>query len=340
MNISNPTIIGYNKSDIVLSTKTLAVKQQTGKTEYDGSKIDNLSLQNGKLVSFVNQDGNNVKVYIDNSTIEKLASKFGDNSFISADDNTLKASGKAEGYLASFWQVAQSNILVADKDKNGILEKQEILDVKLNPESGGDINLKQGTMSFSSGGMQSINENAFLTQKAKNSLADQFGVMSVDTLFSQLLQYDKNIDGSLSVGETISTDRLNNIYNEFANNQGLALYEEITIGGKTVVYKEFVPTAKDLQEAHKQELKKQEQDSLEKSDKKQKTEDNDKTQQAAKKLLASNGDESVLTAEEKEALGAELKAIQKRLETKDELSDVKDEVAEKITETRFLDTIG
>ena len=340
MNISNPTIIGYNKSDIVLSTKTLAVKQQTGKTEYDGSKIDNLSLQNGKLVSFVNQDGNNVKVYIDNSTIEKLASKFGDNSFISADDNTLKASGKAEGYLASFWQVAQSNILVADKDKNGILEKQEILDVKLNPESGGDINLKQGTMSFSSGGMQSINENAFLTQKAKNSLADQFGVMSVDTLFSQLLQYDKNIDGSLSVGETISTDRLNNIYNEFANNQGLALYEEITIGGKTVVYKEFVPTAKDLQEVHKQELKKQEQDSLEKSDKKQKTEDNDKTQQAAKKLLASNGDEGVLTTEEKEALSAELKATQKRLETKDELSDVKDEVAEKITETRFLDTIG
>ena len=340
MNISNPTIIGYNKSDIVLSTKTLAVKQQTGKTEYDGSKIDNLSLQNGKLVSFVNQDGNNVKVYIDNSTIEKLASKFGDNSFISADDNTLKASGKAEGYLASFWQVAQSNILVADKDKNGILEKQEILDVKLNPESGGDINLKQGTMSFSSGGMQSINENAFLTQKAKNSLADQFGVMSVDTLFSQLLQYDKNIDGSLSVGETISTDRLNNIYNEFANNQGLALYEEITIGGKTVVYKEFVPTAKDLQEAHKQELKKQEQDSLEKSDKKQKTEDNDKTQQAAKKLLASNGDESVLTAEEKEALGAELKAIQKRLETKDELQEAKEEVVAKVETTQFMDVRG
>ena len=220
------------------------------------------------------------------------------------------------------------------------MEKQEILDVKLNPESGGDINLKQGTMSFSSGGMQSINENAFLTQKAKNSLAEQFGVMSVDTLFSQLLQYDKNIDGSLSVGETVSTDRLNNIYNEFANNQGLALYEEITIGGKTVVYKEFVPTAKDLQEAHKQELKKQEQDSLEKSDKKQKTEDDDKSQQATQKLLASNGNENVLTAEEKEALGVELKAIQKRLETKDDLQEVKEEVAEKITETRFLDTIG
>ena len=53
-------------------------------------------------------------------------------------------------------------------------------------------------------------------------------------------------------------------------------------------------------------LKKQEQDSLEKSDKKQKTEDNDKTQQAAKKLLASNGNENLLTAEEREALGTYL----------------------------------
>ena len=66
----------------------------------------------------------------------------------------------------------------------------------------------------------------------------------------------------------------------------------------------------------------------------------EEAQQAAKKLLASNGDESVLTAEEKEALGAELKAIQKRLETKDELQEVKDEVVAKVETTQFMDARG
>ena len=48
----------------------------------------------------------------------------------------------------------------------------------------------------------------------------------------------------------------------------------------------------------------------------------------------------MLSAEEKEALGAELKAIQKRIESTKELQEVKDEVVAKTEETRFLDTVG
>ena len=251
MNTITPTIIGYNPSDTILTTESTKAKQATGNTEYDGSKIDNLSLQSGKLVSFTNQDGNNVKVYIDNSTLDKLSSKFGNDSFTSTDSNTLNASGKAQEYLAGFWKVAQSNILSADKDGNGIIEGNEVLDVKVNPESGGDINIRNKTMNFSADGFQSMNENAFLSQNAQNTIAEQIGSVSVDTLFNQLLKYDKNSDGGLSVGETVSTSSLSNIYNEFANNDGLALYEEITIGNKTVVYKEYMMTAKQMQESEK-----------------------------------------------------------------------------------------
>lgn len=63
MNMITPTITGYNPSDTILATQGAPIKASTGNTEYDGSKIDNLSLQSGKLVSFTNQDGNNVKVY-------------------------------------------------------------------------------------------------------------------------------------------------------------------------------------------------------------------------------------------------------------------------------------
>ena len=66
----------------------------------------------------------------------------------------------------------------------------------------------------------------------------------------------------------------------------------------------------------------------------------EEAKRALQKLLSSNGDESVLSAEEKEALGAELKAIQKRIESTKELQEVKDEVVAKTEETRFLDTVG
>ena len=272
MNTITPTIIGYNPSDTILTTESTKAKQATGNTEYDGSKIDNLSLQSGKLVSFTNQDGNNVKVYIDNSILDKLSSKFGNDSFTSTDNNTLTASGKAQEYLAGFWKVAQSNILSADKDKNGVIEGSEVLDVKVNPESGGDINVRNKTMNFSSDGFQSMNDNVFLSQDAKNSLAEQFGSTSVDALFNQLLKYDKNSDGNIGVGETVSINSMNNIYNEFANNENLALYEEITIGNKSIVYKEYMPSAKAVQESEKNKRTKQAQDALT-GDDKQKTED-------------------------------------------------------------------
>ena len=341
MNIATPTIIGYNPSDSVLLTRpTEQTKQPTGQTEYDGSKIDNLSLQSGKLISFASQDGNNVKVYIDNSILDKLNSKFGDDSFVSIDNNTLDATGRAGEYLSDFWEVARKNILIADEDRNGVLEKNEILNAKVSPEVGGDINIRQGTMSFSFDGFKSIKDNVFLSEDAKNTIIGHFEPTTVDILFNQLLKYDDNSDGNLNIGELISKDKLNRIYGEFAYSDNLASYEEIQIGKKTVVYKEYMPSAESIKELHKQKLAKQDQNNLQEQDEKEKPEEKATIQSVTQKLLSSNGDESVLSTEEKEALGAELKAIQKRIESTKELQEVKDEVVSKTEETRFLDTVG
>lgn len=61
---------------------------------------------------------------------------------------------------------------------------------------------------------------------------------------------------------------------------------------------------------------------------------------ATQKLLASNGNENLLTAEEREALGTELSIIKQSFKRKKELQEVKDEVVSKTEETRFLDTVG
>lgn len=289
MNISKPTIIGYNPSDTILNIQTAQAKQATGQMEYDGSKIDNLSLQSGKLVSFVNQDGNSVRVYLDNQTIDKLQSKFGNDSFASTDNNTLNASDKAEEYLAGFWQVAQNNILSADKDDNGMLVGNELLDVKTNVGEDGSINTDKGTMSISISGLRSVNEDKGLSQDAKNVIAKQLGSMTVDTIFNQLLNYDKNNDGNLNIGELISLDKLNNIYNKFANSGGgLALEAEVQIGNKTVSYEEYMPSAEEIRQTEKNKREKELQDGVMASDEKRETEDKkiEKTKKAAQEAKA------------------------------------------------------
>ena len=61
---------------------------------------------------------------------------------------------------------------------------------------------------------------------------------------------------------------------------------------------------------------------------------------AAQKLLASNGNENVLTPEEKEALGVELATIKNSFARKKELQEVKDEVVAKVETTQFMDVRG
>ncbi len=294
MNMITPTITGYNPSDTILATQGAPIKASTGNTEYDGSKIDNLSLQSGKLVSFTNQDGNNVKVYIDNSTLDKLSSKFGNDSFTSTDSNTLNASGKAQEYLAGFWKVAQSNILSADKDGNGIIEGSEVLDVKVNVGDDSRVDTRRETVKAIFTELRSLNEDKMISQNAKATLAEQFGSTSVDTLFNQLLKYDKNSDGNLNIGEAVSKDYLKNAYNEFANNDNLALYEEISIGNKTITYREYVPSAKQVQESEKNKRTKQTQETLTGDDKQKteekKTEEVKKSQEAQAKQQTDNTD--------------------------------------------------
>ncbi len=64
---------------------------------------------------------------------------------------------------------------------------------------------------------------------------------------------------------------------------------------------------------------------------------NEEIQKALQKLRASNGNENALTAEEKEALGAELASIKKQFEKEEDLSSIKQELKDKIESTQFID---
>ena len=105
------------------------------------------------------------------------------------------------------------------------------------------------------------------------TLGKEYIVIHIRTGDGSLYLYDDNGDGNLNIGELISKDKLNRIYGEFAYSDNLASYEEIQIGKKTVVYKEYMPSAESIKELHKQKLAKQDQNNLQEQDEKEKPEE-------------------------------------------------------------------
>ena len=325
------TISNYSSSLSAINIEQKKQEKESGKTIYDGSKIDNLSLRNGKLVSFVNSDGDIVKVYLNDEVVESLESKFGSNNFADEDENNIVAKQDAETYLSGFWDLAKSNILSADSNNDGIIKKEEFLNLAISPSIGGAIDTKKKSFSVNIESSFAKINDGYIPVSGKKNIVNNLAAITVDEAFNALLKFDKDRNSSLAQGELTNEQELRNIYEHVESNDSIVMMEKYKIGSQTIIYEEYAPSRQALKSMADEQKAKLEQGTLNIKE---------EAQQAAKKLLASNGDESVLTAEEKEALGAELKAIQKRLETKDELSDVKDEVAEKITETRFLDTIG
>lgn len=317
MNISDVKLSNYSASNIAIKIESAKSGVETGNTAYDGSKIDNLSLQSGKLVSFVNKDGDNVRVYLNNMTLDRLQTKFGDKEFEAQDANTIKISGKAGEYLSGFWETAKSNILSADKNANGVVEGKELLNLAISPSVGGYIDLRRNSFSVNIESSFAKINDGYIPKDKKELIASQLGSMSVDEAFNYLLAYDKDANRDILAGELTSEKQLLGIYKHVSDNDSIVLMEEYKIGDRTIRYEEYGLSKKateqiGIESKAKNSLKLLEQDKSESAM-------DENTQKAIQKFKASNGDENALSATEKEALGARLATIKKGLEAQESL---------------------
>jgi hypothetical protein len=327
---------------VEVNTKTkqqLEAEENIGQTS-DASKTSEASKTDEKKISPNDNEqtvlfadpvnGNLVKVNLSKANIEKLKEHFTDeNNFFERKDGTLRLNGKAEAYVSGwFGDIAyKREFLKADADNDGKLSDEEYQNTRNAFNGHGElIGSRESIVSITE---QITDSYVKLSDKTDSKIVNySYGKQRPDSLDEELnitLEADSDFNSKMSLLESYKTNKSNKYKNlqeivlqhvrsAFPNDQQVQNAIKNTFGNIDDA-SDTMQTDADLELLALQ-------------------------MRALQKLRAANGNESVLTAEEKEALGAELKAIKKQLESKDDLSSVKEELRTKIENTRFIDVGG
>jgi hypothetical protein len=276
---------------------------------------------NEKTVVFADPvNGNLVKLNLSNENIDKLKKHFGgEDNFYERKDGTLRLNGDAEAYVSGwFGDIAyKREFLKADADGNGKLNNEEYQNTK------NDF-IGQGEAHGAGKNIISI----------KEEITEQY--VSVGTNVASLIKYHQTGKQSVSIEE-----ELNKTLKADSNKDGnLNLKEAYSVSGKE--YSEIISThAKQVINKHNTMYGERENPFKDKSLEElgyyiEKT-DSKEAQKALEKLKAANGDESVLNADEREALEVE---ISKMKEQQADLNSVKEGIKISVEATRFIDVKG
>ena len=307
----------FTAMKVAVNTKTkqqLEEEESIGQTS-DTSKTSNTQKANDKTISPNDNEqtvifadptnGNLVKLNLSNKNIEKLKSHFSNEDFYERKDKTLRLNGEAEAYVSGwFGDIAyKREFLKADADNDGKLSEGEYQNTR-------NGYLTIGEAKGIGNKVLSVTETVTETYTTPHTKRPEQGE-SVESMLDFTLNTDKNQDGQLSDMEYLES--IGGYRNLLIDNARKHLENDPTLGKD--YFSGGAQTDADLELLALQ-------------------------MRATQKLLASNGNENLLTAEEREALGTELSIIKQSFKRKKELQEVKDEVVSKTEETRFLDTVG
>ena len=282
---------------------------------------------NEKTVVFADPvNGNLVKLNLSNENIDKLKKHFGgEDNFYERKDGTLRLNGDAEAYVSGwFGDIAyKREFLKADTDGNGKLNNEEYQNTK-----NGFLGKGQDNLSFSNGEINVIDstesiEKSYVRpfeEKQKQGTVrynDGYHADSIESELNTTIRIDSNRDSYVT---------LNEAYRASAKNQGLATDKIITKHIEEYYDGAIANRENPFKDKSLEELGYY----IEKTDSKE-------AQKAFEKLKAANGDESVLNADEKEALEVE---ISKMKEQQADLNSVKEGIKISVEATRFIDVKG
>jgi hypothetical protein len=289
-------------------------------------------------------NGNFVKINLSKENIQKLKEHFTDeNSFYDRKDGSVRLNGKAEAFVSGwFGDIAyKREFLKADANGDGKLSEDEYQNTRnafngmgrdylLSSNKGIAIEASEETLD-EKGTYSKVSNESKLDGMVKYN--DAYKADSISSELNTTIKIDKDFS---------STTELAEAYKASNKNKNLST-EDIVVGHINAYYK---INASKMSGFEQQDANMFEPmiELMNKISKKMKLKKEDladeKAQKALQKLLAANGNESVLSMEEKKALGAELKAIKKQLESKDDLSSVKEEIKTKVENTQFIDVRG
>lgn len=288
--------------------------------------------------------GNLVKVNLSKENIQKLKDHFTDeNNFYERKDGSLRLNGKAEAYVSGwFGDIAyKREFLKADANHDGKLDDKEYENTRnaFNGQGKDHLGITKNSVIIEASEETLDEKNTYIKVSDESKLNgtvrynDGYKAVSIDSELNTTIEINKNFDSTIGLDES---------YRASDKNKNLST-EDIVVGHIDAYYgiNALKSSGFEQQDSNMFEPMIELMNKISRKMKLKKEDLHDeKAQKALQKLLAANGNETVLSADEKKALGAELKAVQKKLESKDELSSVKEELKTKIENTQFIDVIG
>ena len=198
-----------NVNAITRSKSELASEEQNDKAIGAAGNAENASniqtfnglKTTGKMVMFNDPtSGNRVQLQLTDENLKRLEEKFGSQDFYKREDGTIRLSGKAEAFVSGwFADVAyRQNYVGADKDKDGVISRSEIGNVR---------SATMGIASYANGTITLEGESGYANSQMVDYdyLASKGGITLTDRLNS-VLNNDENLDGMLSGQETLTPE--------------------------------------------------------------------------------------------------------------------------------------
>ncbi|MEY4503932.1 MAG: hypothetical protein RL154_224 [Pseudomonadota bacterium] len=266
-------------------------------------------------------NGANVIIDIINKNVKNLQNNFSTEDFYSRKDGTIRLNGKAEVFVSGWYQdIAYTrNFIGADNNKDGQLSDSEYSDTKNEFRASGSMLVRLGSeKSFVMSADEQIEKSYVNTNsEVSNTIKynKNYRPTSISDELNTTLRIDKDLNSKITLEEALKS---NDVYDSLDTKDIIVEQVRQITGLKNLSF--F-----NNEDNNKQKMPESINDTINRLTSKYKNKKDEKTlaMEAIQKLISANGNESVLSSDEKAAIQSEISKV------KQDLKDVKllDEIA-------------
>jgi hypothetical protein len=284
------SVKAQNRSDQELSNEQISLEKPSKDSKGEFAYLRNESSGDTKQTVVFDdpESGKKVALTLDNKTIEKLKTHFGSDDVYTRSDGIVRLDNKAEAFVSGwFADVAyKREVLGADQNNDGKIDDQEYRKTKSFAHGYIEIEMHHGsinaindvvTENYADGSR--LNPNDYMQHLKSDST-------TLDTIVGESINSDTNYDGNIGLDEMLKF-----VYKTSSTAVAVTKDAKDLFGGN--IDKELSSALDDIitNTIHK---------------KKENNDEESKKMEALQKLIASGGDVSVLSADEKVLLQNEL----------------------------------
>ncbi len=280
----------HDRSDQGLSAEPISLEKSSKDIKNDFAYLTNASSSDGKQTVVFNdaQSGQKVALTLDNKTIEKLKTHFGTDDVYARRDGIVRLDNKAEAFVSGwFADVAyKREVLGADQNNDGKINDQEYRKTKSFIHGYIEIDMNHGSISsindvvtenYADGSR--LNQNDYMQHLKSDST-------TLDTIVDESLNIDHDYDGNIGLDEMLKF-----VYKTGSTAVAVTKDAKDLFGGNIDKKLDSALDGIITNTIHK---------------KKETDDEESKKMEALQKLIASGGDVSALSADEKVLLQNEL----------------------------------